>query len=311
MVRRVAVLAGPGNNGGDGLVAARHLWQFGYEPTICYPKPTDKPLYNGLVTQCKSLGIPFVSADDLTGGAPLQERFDVIVDALFGFSFKGQPRTPFDALLESLKPSARPPPIVSVDIPSGWHVEEGDPSGVGIRPDVLVSLTAPKLAAKSFQGTHYLGGRFVPPATRDKYGLVLPAYPGTAQSVRISPPHAARVDIWDAPAPAAAAAAAGAPAGGGAASGTAEGAAAAGQLPKPADMRITYQAGTLSEDDVNGDPFAQFDAWFKEAAADPEIQEPNAIAVASSTPGGAVSVRMVLLKQYDERGFCFFTNYNS
>lgn len=37
--------------GGDGLVAARHLWQFGYQPTICYPKPTDKPLYNGLVTQ--------------------------------------------------------------------------------------------------------------------------------------------------------------------------------------------------------------------------------------------------------------------
>jgi hypothetical protein len=42
-----------------------------------------------------------------------------------------------------------------------------------------------------------------------------------------------------------------------------------------------------------------------------EIQEPNAIAVASAAPSGAVSVRMVLLKQYDARGFCFFTNYNS
>jgi NAD(P)H-hydrate epimerase len=69
------VLAGPGNNGGDGLVAARHLWQFGYAPTVCYPKP-DKALYNGLVTQCRALGIPFVSADELLSGGPLAQRFD-------------------------------------------------------------------------------------------------------------------------------------------------------------------------------------------------------------------------------------------
>ena len=73
-----------------------------------------------------------------------------------------------------------------MDVPSGWHVEAGDESGQGLRPDMLVSLTAPKLCARHFQGAHhYLGGRFVPPAIRDKYRLRLPPYPGTSQCVRI------------------------------------------------------------------------------------------------------------------------------
>ncbi len=57
--------------------------------------------------------------------------------------------------------------IASVDIPSGWHVENGDENGDGLRPDMLVSLTAPKRAARFFEGPfHYLGGRFVPPAIK-------------------------------------------------------------------------------------------------------------------------------------------------
>ena len=68
-----AARAGPGNNGGDGLVAARHLRHFGYALSVCYPRRTDKPLYNGLVTQLESLGIPLLSAAELEA-APLTGR---------------------------------------------------------------------------------------------------------------------------------------------------------------------------------------------------------------------------------------------
>ena len=83
------------------------------------------------------------------------------MDAIFGFSFKGEPREPFDTVIEALKETNKP--IVSVDIPSAWDVEKGDPEAKYFTPSVLVSLTAPKLGSKGFKGTHYLGGRFVPP----------------------------------------------------------------------------------------------------------------------------------------------------
>lgn len=180
--KSVLVLVGPGNNGGDGLVAARHLYHFGYNVQVCYPKRTDKARFHNLVAQCQALAIPFLKSEELTAG---ELPAAIILDALFGFSFKGPPRAPLDKLLDLMKPSSQPPAVVSVDIPSGWDVEKGDISETGLRPDVLVSLTAPKLGVRDFTGVHYLGGRFVPPSIKDKYSLRLPTYQGASQCVRI------------------------------------------------------------------------------------------------------------------------------
>ena len=172
----VLVVAGPGNNGGDGLVAARHLRHFGVAKVdVVYPKQPKKQLFANLVAQCTEVDAPVSAAPP----APLA-TYDVVLDAVFGFSFRGAPRPPFDALLEAL--AATTAPLVSVDTPSGWHVERGPPdAGAVLRPAVLVSLTAPKKCAACFRGRHYVGGRFVPPFIREKYDLRLPPYPGVAQ----------------------------------------------------------------------------------------------------------------------------------
>jgi pyridoxal 5'-phosphate synthase / NAD(P)H-hydrate epimerase len=117
---------------------------------ICYPKPTKKPLYDGLVVQCKSLQIPFIDVEEFISDDSTNDTYNVIIDALFGFSFKGPPRQPFDRVLSKLA-AVEGPMVAAVDIPSGWHVEEGDVSGTGYAPAMLVSLTAPKLCAQFFK----------------------------------------------------------------------------------------------------------------------------------------------------------------
>lgn len=66
----------------------------------------------------------------------------------------------------------------------------------------------------------------------------------------------------------------------------------------------------LHEDDLNPDPFKQFATWFEEAKST-DLQYPEAMSAATATPDGTPSVRMVLLKGFDERGFTFFTNFES
>jgi pyridoxamine 5'-phosphate oxidase len=77
-----------------------------------------------------------------------------------------------------------------------------------------------------------------------------------------------------------------------------------------ADLRREYALARLDEKDVNRDPIAEFARWFAEAQA-AEVEEPNAMVLATATPDGAPSARVVLLKGFDERGFVFFTDYRS
>lgn len=75
-------------------------------------------------------------------------------------------------------------------------------------------------------------------------------------------------------------------------------------------IRNDYQRGSLSEDTVSPDPMLQFDRWMKDALAG-RIDEPTAMTLATASPEGVPSARMVLLKGFDSDGFIFYTNYES
>ena len=172
--------------GGDGLVCARHLHHYGYMPKIFYPKPTNAAIFTGLQKQLHHLHIPFVSSpEDFTSEL---EKTDLVVDALFGFSFRPPVRAPFDTVLQAIIDSEKP--VLAVDTPSSWNVDDGPPEkgqvGHDFMPEYLISLTAAKPSVKFYKGQrHFIGGRFLSQDVARKYGLDVPDYHGVDQIAEV------------------------------------------------------------------------------------------------------------------------------
>ena len=77
-----------------------------------------------------------------------------------------------------------------------------------------------------------------------------------------------------------------------------------------ADLRQNYTYGGLLEEDIKADPIHQFSIWFQDAT-EADLLEPNAMTLATADADGKPSARIVLLKDYSDRGFVFYTNYES
>ncbi|WP_340378060.1 pyridoxamine 5'-phosphate oxidase [Streptomyces sp. SS7] len=84
-----------------------------------------------------------------------------------------------------------------------------------------------------------------------------------------------------------------------------------GPVPDPAAMRKQYRAEGLDEAELAATPVEQFARWFKDAAVEAHLFEPNAMIVSTADAEGRPGSRTVLLKQFDEQGFVFYTNYAS
>jgi NAD(P)H-hydrate epimerase len=152
----ICVLVGPGNNGGDGLVAARHLRMMNYIVDLVVFKQLEGK--NGIYHQLCTLNdipsrTPTSFLSEKNSPAPLfrhhLQESTLIIDSVFGFPFTGEMRQPYREFIHELKDFEGK--ILSVDIPSGWDANEGNIHNL-FTPRYLISLGLPKKCSEDFKG---------------------------------------------------------------------------------------------------------------------------------------------------------------
>ena len=174
--RQIKVLAGPGGNGGGGLVAARRLSIWGAQVVVVLGQTRDQ-IHDTPAQQLAILdrmevdarGPEHISADDV-GSAEL------VIDALIGYSLRGAPQESIAALIRQT--NAAGTPVLALDVPSGLNADTGEPSDPTIRAAATLTLALPKVglltpAARAWTGDLYLADISVPPAVYRRLGLAV------------------------------------------------------------------------------------------------------------------------------------------
>lgn len=163
--KTVTVLAGPGGNGGGGLAAARHLANRGSDVTVTLARPLDDlaPVPRHQADILDRMDVRF------TADPPESEA---VVDALIGYSLRGDPRGRTAELIEWA--NRQPSPVVSLDTPSGLDTTSGRTGEPCVVADVTVTLALPKrglLAAPEKVGDLVVADISVPPSVYRAFGL--------------------------------------------------------------------------------------------------------------------------------------------
>lgn len=136
------ILCGPGNNGGDGFVIARHLDYHGWPVELYfadnYHLPPDAETNHEIATR---MGLPIHAITDWKPGAGR------IVDALFGTGLSRTLGKPFDQIVNAINASGRP--VLAVDLPSGMDCNTGEPLGPTVKAAHTATFVAPKLGFRN------------------------------------------------------------------------------------------------------------------------------------------------------------------
>jgi NAD(P)H-hydrate epimerase len=156
---KVLVFIGKGNNGGDGLVVARHLANRGFLVQVAFLEdPTrfkaDSLLNFSIVSKMnipRSLMAAFSEGEILE----LCQETDLVVDAIFGIGIHGPMRGIFEKAIRAINGSQRP--VVSIDIPSGLDADNGQVHGVAVKATRTVTLALPKRGLFEGEGPRYAG----------------------------------------------------------------------------------------------------------------------------------------------------------
>ncbi|UCE79544.1 MAG: NAD(P)H-hydrate dehydratase [Nitrospiraceae bacterium] len=152
--RKVIVLCGGGNNGGDGLVAARilHKWKWNVTSYVCSPKDKLSP---DCLLQYQSAVKKGVSVEFRTVMKSSELSRSLVVDALLGTGINKTVRYPLAQVISVINSSRAD--VLAVDIPSGISSDNGQVMGEAVRAGHTITFGLPKIGHKLFPGAHYTG----------------------------------------------------------------------------------------------------------------------------------------------------------
>lgn len=150
----ISVVCGSGNNGGDGLAAARHLHNKGISVKIFLAKNKDsfRGLSSAQLAIVEKMGLPIVEIDRVPSEA---KDHVLLIDALLGTGLKGEVTGSYRNIIESIDFSQCP--VLSVDIPSGLDADRGMPLGTAVKARTTVTMAAPKIGMIKPHAQQYTG----------------------------------------------------------------------------------------------------------------------------------------------------------
>jgi hydroxyethylthiazole kinase-like uncharacterized protein yjeF len=157
--KRIVVLCGSGHNGGDGVVAARYLHDWGYKVKVWWVKNPQE--WEGDVAQhyqiAKRLGVSFESFARIpqTHRVSRLRQSNLLIDALLGTGTRGEIRGLYRDAIEAINQSHRP--VVAVDIPSGLDSDRGLALGIAVKAKVTVTMAAAKTGLLKPAARPYVG----------------------------------------------------------------------------------------------------------------------------------------------------------
>lgn len=151
---RIAILAGSGNNGGDGVVVARVLKSEGYNVDL-WLVPSSENMKGAAKRALHIYQHAGYEAKNYVEHSLSLERYDVIVDALLGIGVKGEVRSPYKEIIQAVN-SIDSLTVYAIDLPSGVPADGGEVD-VAIQADVTITIQYPKLSAYLFPTANYYG----------------------------------------------------------------------------------------------------------------------------------------------------------
>lgn len=156
---QILVLAGSGNNGGDGFVIARRLIDFGYEVFLCFIGHEEKLKGDAKVhfQVYKNRQLPLLEYKKLDKKLLLSyiQQSHLIIDAMLGTGISGKVRSPLAEIIEAVNNSNKD--IIAVDIPSGINSNTGEVANIAIKANKTITFAMPKIGFFLGDGPKYIG----------------------------------------------------------------------------------------------------------------------------------------------------------